>query len=1035
MPTTEPPAVADASAVSDNPAGPVALATVACHEPIRTAWAELDERLRQAAFDRLRSGARSHRDLISSVGLDGEPPEEWQVRSERLLEYRRGVDAELVEPLRTLFEAGGPAKMIERAVRGALEEATHLSSELPVSVTDAWPEGALARKPSDDLRRRVGKVFARIVSRARRAGRERSVPLRGVAVEHLEEVVRPALDEAVTEVLQASGEWSKQLELALVAWGSAALPALVRAELLDEVDEAEVWAEVGAAAEALQSTLDALTNQDNEVGVIAALEARLRRARESLEADLAVAGSFLLKPDPPDGGAEVGDVTERFAGAAEWDRGIGARAHLCQALLGVLSGATAVQHRMAFRFRKRCLARVPDLPQLADTLEGLQSDAVEPGSDGGLAGRLEDVDAAVAAALKPAMRAIPGPDEVDAAVRDISDATVDALLGMIRQAPTTLVLHAVDASVPVRGRKPETRSLALQELARQSFDALRIERIRSATSGLLDALDGVRTDISELEEVYSFARDEALRELEADDPEARNRADDLIAGSLRSIAEALRAQVSRLDGSLLDAQRQLAAEIADGSMTLIDRVGAGRMEAGLFAARSRATDLWKWARDRWGPPVARAWKGFRVQVARLRRLGARLLRRGSAIVGSAPPAAASARTLRALADTGTVTEKLPLVYQRLFTLEPIADPAMLSGREVELGDAVGYWKRWRDDDGVPLILRSRQGQGLTSFLNVFQGEIERDGGSVVRATLVGRIVDESAFAAFICTHLGLPDTGSLDELSRVIFDTEQSALPNAVILDNLEHLYLRVPGGTDLIERLLTLMSETEPRILWIAGITSSAWQLVVAAEPTATTQVDVLDLKPLGVSALRTAIKVRHRRSGLAIRYSEPTTGQHLLRRRLRRRRRPELFQAGLEADFFDRLHRTSGGHLGLALYQWLGVTDFESGDGVLMRQPERPDFSVLDSLSLTQNFTLKAFLEHRSLTLSEHDQVFRIPRQESYQIFESLRNRHLLEPLVGDDGGPDTRSEIEEELRYQVRPLLTGAVITHLQSRNIVH
>jgi hypothetical protein len=217
--------------------------------------------------------------------------------------------------------------------------------------------------------------------------------------------------------------------------------------------------------------------------------------------------------------------------------------------------------------------------------------------------------------------------------------------------------------------------------------------------------------------------------------------------------------------------------------------------------------------------------------------------------------------------------------------------------------------------------------------------------------------------------------------------------------------------------------------------MTASAWKLVSTAEPAAVSQVDVFDLEPLDAAAMRAALIVRHRRSGLAIRYEEPTGGVHRMRRRFQRTRDAEAFQRHLEVEFFERLHRTSGGYLGLALYQWLKAADFGSGEGVLMRQPERPDFSVLDSLDLTQNFTLKAFLEHRSLTLEEHDRIFRVPRQESYQIFESLRNRHLLEPVTGESSMLEEHSEIEVELRYRLRPLLTGAVISHLAGRNIVH
>ena len=158
-------------------------------------------------------------------------------------------------------------------------------------------------------------------------------------------------------------------------------------------------------------------------------------------------------------------------------------------------------------------------------------------------------------------------------------------------------------------------------------------------------------------------------------------------------------------------------------------------------------------------------------------------------------------------------------------------------------------------------------------------------------------------------------------------------------------------------------------------------------------------------------------------------------MRRRWRQIRHKEVVESQLEADFFERLQRTSGGYLPLALVQWLECADFSSGDGVVMRQPERPDFSVLDALTLAQNFTLKAFLEHRSLTLEEHDRIFRVPRQESYQVIESLRNRHLIEPVVVAGEEPGTRSEIEEQLRYRVRPLLVGAVVSHLQARNIVY
>ena len=96
--------------------------------------------------------------------------------------------------------------------------------------------------------------------------------------------------------------------------------------------------------------------------------------------------------------------------------------------------------------------------------------------------------------------------------------------------------------------------------------------------------------------------------------------------------------------------------------------------------------------------------------------------------------------------------------------------------------------------------------------------------------------------------------------------------------------------------------------------------------------------------------------------------------------------------------------------------------------------DFSFLESLDLTQNFTLKAFLEHQTLTLAEHDEIFRVTRQQSYHVFESLGNRHIIEALPRPEEARAI-SEVQDDIRYRIRPLLTGGVASHLASRNIVH
>ena len=120
---------------------------------------------------------------------------------------------------------------------------------------------------------------------------------------------------------------------------------------------------------------------------------------------------------------------------------------------------------------------------------------------------------------------------------------------------------------------------------------------------------------------------------------------------------------------------------------------------------------------------------------------------------------------------------------------------------------------------------------------------------------------------------------------------------------------------------------------------------------------------------------------------------------------------------------------------FQWLRSVDFTANEGQLVvRYLPALDFSFLDSLTLAENFTVKAFLEHQTLTLEEHDAIFRVPRQESYHVFESLGNRQVIEAVPRPDDGPAV-SEVRSDIRYRIRLLLAGAVTGHLGSKNIVH
>jgi len=1020
----------------------------ACHEPFVTALDTIERQVRSGVLGAIDNGRERHAVIVTETRLADDPPEEWEERSARLLDYRRRVSSEVLEPILRAVRSAGPTSTVAQRLISALSEAAEAARAVPEYVEEPWEADALTVRDTDGVRRRVRKSLARLVSRARHTGQSRQLPLRAVTRHHVDRALSADIDATASELLRDWAKWSHRIELAWVEWGDAALPALVRAEIprdarRDDEDEERreddrPWHSVRAAARTLDDALDALCEEAPLHRFSDAMHARLGRLRERLQSDLKVAGSFVYAPGgPPRGDPELKRLSEIKAPLESWDRSVAEQLHLYESILSLLSGATAVRQKLIDRLRDECLAHAGALPDVADELGHLSSSfEARTAGDAPLPDRLERLSRHVQEALEATRGAIPDARSVDRIAREASEATVDALLSMIRQTPATLELHPDDVRLPSSVRGVETRRLHLQELARQAFDALRIERIRSSTADLVESIGEVRSDVAELPDVFAFAYQAAKKELEEGRPGAEQRAVALATEALASMTESLRTARRSLDSAVERTGRRLATEFGDGSLALLSRVTAGGVEARLLALRSLVSTLRTWVTEHLGPPALKVWRSVSRRFELMRRLATRGLRKGSEIVGSAPSdTLASSRTLKALSDVSSVVEGLPLVYQRLFTLDPLRDESLLAGRERELADAMARWARWTSEDGVPLIVRGRPGSGVTSFMEVFGARIDADGGSLARVGLDTRHVGEASLATRIASVLELGEMDSLDALTSAIFDTSPDDLPDAVTVDDLEHVYLREPGGTDLIERLLTLMAETEPRIFWIGGITSSAWQVIKTAEPAAISQVEALELEQLSGEAIREALMVRHRRSGLRIRFEEPGSSPEGLRHRWRKLRDPDGYEDMVAEDFFERLARSSGRHLRLALYQWLATADFTGDEGVVMRPPERPDFSVLDGLDLMQSFTLKSLLEHRTLTLHEHDRIFRLPRHESYQVFESLGNRHLIEAIASESDGDPARSEIEENLRYRVRPLVVGAVIAHLRSNNIFH
>ena len=587
----------------------------------------------------------------------------------------------------------------------------------------------------------------------------------------------------------------------------------------------------------------------------------------------------------------------------------------------------------------------------------------------------------------------------------------------------------------------ERQVVPLGAIAHGAFDALRMEGLRTSVEPVVTWSTEAIGKATEVREMLAFnleaAVDESVGRTDSPDTASRSELRELVLDGLANGAELLEGAATPMPSALEELSRRSRDHFADGWRHVVRRTKAGPRMADQL--RGAGADLGGWLRG-YFEGHRRTWKRYRRRAGALLRLTRRRVRRlirlGSSAVGvkTAEDPEAEA-TLIALASVERFVGDLPRVYQRLFSFEPLEDVTLLRGRTSELAQVSRKFERWKEGMTAPVLITCAQGGGASSFLNSVTEHLDIE--HAVYASLQDRLLDEGSFVRLLSGDLGIePSPETLTELAEWLMERPRAAGPLVIVVERLEHLMLRSRGGTELIERVLTFMSLTDARVFWICSMVEDAWRLIRQTQPHTATLPFVLHLGPLDREALESIILERHRRSGHALDFRLPANGVP---------KRVPVFTAAPNAaevdalakrTFFDALHRVSAGSVALALFYWLRSVRFDREvRSVSVEPPTQLSFDYLKSLHIEQAFTLKAFLEHTTLTLAEHERVFGHTGDESFQLFESLLDRLLIVPFTVGDGPPPPEGTIEAGARYRIRPMLSWPVAEQLRRMHVLY
>ena len=253
--------------------------------------------------------------------------------------------------------------------------------------------------------------------------------------------------------------------------------------------------------------------------------------------------------------------------------------------------------------------------------------------------------------------------------------------------------------------------------------------------------------------------------------------------------------------------------------------------------------------------------------------------------------------------------KLPYIYRRLFQLSPLENDRLYISRQVEENQLALAYNNWLKGGYAPVIVSSEKGGGITSFLNIFLKRLE--GKNIVkRLTIKPSVYKQQEFLK-VFGEIFLPERfPSFDELISYLNSSENKQV---IVVENLQHLYLRSVQGFICLKILTDIISKTSRNIFWITSSTLYANEFLNKAIRLNDIFGYHIFLKQIESSQIIKLIKMRNSISGYNIKY-EPNT--MIPRNRDFEKLAYEQKQNLLEKEFFNSLNKFAQSNISLGTF-----------------------------------------------------------------------------------------------------------------------
>lgn len=365
-----------------------------------------------------------------------------------------------------------------------------------------------------------------------------------------------------------------------------------------------------------------------------------------------------------------------------------------------------------------------------------------------------------------------------------------------------------------------------------------------------------------------------------------------------------------------------------------------------------------------------------------------------------------------LVESQQSIDKLPLIYRRLYRIEPLEDMELFEGRTKEFEAVKIAFENWNNGRYAATVVVNEKWGGLTSFINYVVKEANLNYPITRYAPTENSCTEES----FIALMPKIFENDSLESIDHTV-DYLNSGVKRIVVLEDLQNLYLRKINGFSALFMLFQLMSRTNKNVFWLTSSTLYTWSYLSKTINIQDYFSYVIQMSELSNEQMVNIILKRNRISGFHIQF-EASAEQLADKKYLKMDEREQ--QQHLQSVFFSGLNEFAKSNISLALLFWLQSTKDIDDDTITIGTFQKPDLNFLSTLSVEKVHILYVLIIHDGLTAIGLSEVMHMTLSTGKLKLFSLEEDGII---------------YREDEFYLVNPFVYRNIVSLLKTKNLIH